>query len=219
MQKKYMILIFALTLSILSATISIVQGLNYTPSIGLGDELVWKIEEDFEGESSTIYKKYNISEIFDLSNKTFVKAEYFSSEKNIDFTYHTILTIGCLADYSEHAFDLMDYDIIIPETKISSYKEAILSSMGQEYDINSIALGYGIKVTWDDNFYTREFNKQGIMEKTKSLIDGDEFESVLYSINGEIYHSIPSYPIYLLITSSLIGVIGIILYMRSQSKK
>jgi hypothetical protein len=112
----------------------------------------------------------------------------------------------------------MDYDIIIPETKISSYKEEILSSMGQEYDINSIALGYGIKVTWDDNFYTREFNKQGIMEKTESLIDGDEFDSVLYSINGEIYHSIPSYPIYLLITSSLIGVIGIILYMRSQKK-
>ena len=218
MKRKYTLLILGLTMSIISTSMSVAKGLNYTPGVKLGDELIYKIDEEFEGETDTVYKKYNISDIYDSLGETYVEAKYSSSENGIDFIYHNNLTIGRLGDYTENSLDLMDYVIIIPGTKIGSYKEEILFILGSNYEVRSIASGYGFKIKWDENWYTIEFNKDGIMEKTESVMDGNTFLSVLHSINGENYRFIPGFPIYVLCVSSLIGLLGVIFNTRNNMK-
>ena len=216
MQKKYILLLFIFSLCILGVNISSAQIFNYTPGVEVGDELVYKIEEVIEGERTLIYYKYNISDIYDSPGETHVEAEYSSSEDGIIFTYHAIISIGWLGNYTDDPLVLTDYKIIIPGTKVGTYKEEILFHLGDGYKVSSFAWGYGVKIKWDDNLYTREFNKQGIMEKTESNIDGQIEETILISFNGENYRSIPGYPVYILVVSSLIGVLGMLFFMRAR---
>ena len=103
------------------------QALNYTPSIEVGDVLVWKTEIEFLGEIEISYAKYNITCIEDDSGKTIVNANCYTSNDNINYIFHSNQTIGALQNYMEDVFSLYGDKVIIPGTKIADYPNNFLS--------------------------------------------------------------------------------------------
>ena len=210
-----------------------VKAWNYTPSVAVGDELVYESESFREGytEFGTIdrgYTKYLIASIQDEMNYTFIVANISSSEDNKNYTLEIDgYTVGILGNYSEAPVFLLQGILLIPGTRIFDYVGELYEYFEGECNLTSLDSGYGIKIEYVDPHLgaymaERTFNNEGISEKTKFRYEnlfGDEGEyygnSKLYSINGKRY-SIPGYPWYLVLIFSMVGLVGIFIYTKRK---
>jgi len=207
----------------MSLNISKVHALNYTPSVEVGDELVWRNEVEYQGETTVTYYKYNITSIEDESEKTLVNASMYSSEDNVNYIFVLNRTLGTLQDYSSDECSLYGDRIIIPGTKVGDYLEAFVDPFG--FTVSSIKRGMGVKMERSGDRREIEFNEDGIQVRYSYegtyYLNADKSERLLYSINEELYEykSIPGYSVLLIIGFSIIGLVGLFLRLKIINKK
>ena len=85
MKRKYLLLTLAFLLGFTSLVLIEVRGLNYTPGVDVGDELIWTTQTESGAELDIIFAKYIITYFSDIGDTTRVYSDYSVSSDNTDY--------------------------------------------------------------------------------------------------------------------------------------
>jgi hypothetical protein len=232
MNRKISLIFLLVALSCISA--SIVEGcaLNYTPSVDIGDELIYKGESYQEGYTEEgimdkHFEKYLITRIEDQDNFTTIFANISESEDNKN--YSQIINdypLAVLADYRVEPQYLISTILLVPGTRIFDYVIEIYEYFNGECNITKIQNGYGITLEYVHYDLgpirnTVIYNQDGILEvlefRYADLFDDGEYfgNYHLFSINGKRY-DIPGFPWYLILIFTFVSILGIFLKVKKR---
>lgn len=219
-----MILFSLIAISMCSKT---VQALNYTPGLQVGDDLIYEVSSQWD----TRKVKHTITDINDSATGTWVNGTVDNVIINKPLGYLTNyslypqhLVTSILAYTTSNSYEgLSTTYYIIPGTILVKFSEEITeyinSTFGVSVSCSSIDKGLGIVITRPNINWIRIFNEQGILERETYLKHTaksvEETYIKLKSINGKPYRSIPEYPVYLIITFSIVGM-GIIFIFNKK---
>lgn len=207
-----------------------VKAYVYTPSVEVGDEIIWEYQTELTPNDENYYLKHKITTINDYNDST---TAVFANESlcEKDGTPLWLIqnkTVGVLEDYVQKGsigdIVLQKLSYIVPGFKVGLYTDDFAEDPNWgNFTYKSINRGYGIEIEITGLYMpltriTCVYTKSGILEKYYEVeVDGTRDRRCdLYSINGEKFRKIPGFTPSFLLLFSFVAVFIVLRKMDTR---